>query len=451
MLKQRLHFFYPRSPFDARIEYVLDFLSNHPLCPEGLIFCKNENLEERDIAIYYGQAQAGKGFFIPASAIVFTTPMPSFPDLKPHGFHYEAFTLYGLRTVALEEEVPFFTDRRFGFDLLETIFFHISRIEEHHCTPDQLDTWDMMKSSEQFLSKHGLEEEPVVDHLVYCFFAALGLAVEKPKTVYRMSHDIDVLEKFPNALAYLKAAAKLVLGGKGWKLQKDLFLAYWKRQLGEKEDPFDTFDWLLKKGTWSGKTIYFMAGGITKFDNHYEIEDRRIKGILALAKANGYSIGLHPSYAAWKKDDLFLAEKKRLEKVVGEEVVDSRQHFLHFSFEHTPKLLEANGIKRDSSLGYQDRIGFRCGTGFPYRLYNFQEERAFSFWEIPMVFMDCALLGEENDVAKFGLHLEKFLAKNKNLTAITFNFHNSTFDPGRLDQEALIRIYKSLEEIEAFL
>ena len=444
MPPQRLHFFYPRSSFHPRVEYVLDFLRNHPLCPEGLVFRKNEDLEKEDLAIYYGQDLEGSGFFIPAEQMIFAAEIPVFSDLKPQGYRYKEFSLYGLSKSPTQVASHFCEDRRFGFDLLETIFFHISRMEEQHCTPEQLDPWDMMKSSEQFLSKHGLQEEPVVDQLVFCFFTALGFVIKKTKTAYRMSHDIDVIEKFPSVLAYLKASAKLVVAGKGWRRQKELLAAYWNVKRGEEKDPFDTFDWLLETGNWSEKTIYFMAGGITKYDNHYEIEDQRIKQVLGLAKANGYLIGLHPSYAAWMNEDLFLAEKKRLEKVVGEEVVDSRQHFLHFSFEHTPSMLEANGIKRDSSLGYQDLIGFRCGTGFPYRLYNFQEERAFSFLEIPMVFMDCALLGEENDVVEFAERTKKFLAKNKNLTAITFNFHNSTFDPGRLDREALIQVYRSL-------
>ena len=62
--------------------------------------------------------------------------------------------------------------------------------------------------------------------------------------------------------------------------------------------------------------------------------------------------------------------------------------------------------------------------------------------------MDCALLGVENDVGKFERDLKRFLSKNEYLTGVTFNFHNSIFDPGRLDSKGLIRIYKSLEDTE---
>ena len=189
------------------------------------------------------------------------------------------------------------------------------------------------------------------------------------------------MKKFSTPYQLLRSFGKLLIEGKGLAAQKKLISAYWKVKGREDKDPFDTFDWLFSTCSWPQKIIYFMAGGITKYDNHYSIADQRIKDIIALAKNKDYSMGLHPGYAAWKNPDLFLKEKKKLEEVVGEEVKHSRQHFLHFSFADTPGILEANGIKSDSTLGYQDLIGFRCGTGFPYHLYNFKEERAFDFWK----------------------------------------------------------------------
>ena len=195
MAQQTLHFFYKNTIYDSRIEYVLDFLKKHPLCPEGIGFRKNGKLEEGELAVYYGMQGLDPGFSIPAQGIAFADKVPQFSKLEPTCFRHGENQVYSINYDRVGGEQPFCKDHRFSFDIFETIFLHLSRMEEHHCVPEQLDTWDMMKSSEQFLSKYKLQEQPIVDHLVYCFFEALGFKVKKRKTEYRMSHDIDVIEK----------------------------------------------------------------------------------------------------------------------------------------------------------------------------------------------------------------------------------------------------------------
>jgi len=234
------------------------------------------------------------------------------------------------------------------------------------------------------------------------------------------------------------------------------------------KDPFDTFDWLLKKEkllssarSWAdskspheskgklqanatknssddlesadeyeltNKTLYILSGGeVPKIENHFDLNNPKVLEIIKLAKSRGYEIGIHPSYNAHLKKDLFKKEKEKLETLIGEPIKASRQHFLRWKFPETARIIEELGLKTDSTLGFSDRIGFRCGTGFPYYMYDFEKERAFEFLEIPMVVMDVGLMRDAL-FEKDNSYLETFLKANFLNTQVTFNFHNSVFD-----------------------
>ena len=80
------------------------------------------------------------------------------------------------------------------------------------------------------------------------------------------------------------------------------------------------------------------------------------------------------------------------------------------------------GIKEDSSLGYTQFIGYRCGTGFAYYIYDFKNEKAFDVLEKPITFMDSSWLHEKkrSKLSDIDILFSQFYG--------TYNFHNSTFD-----------------------
>jgi len=120
---------------------------------------------------------------------------------------------------------------------------------------------------------------------------------------------------------------------------------------------------------------------------------------------------------------------------------------LHFSFSNTIGILEEIGVKYDSTLGYQDLIGFRCGTGHNYYLYNFHKDRQSKVQEIPLVVMDGPLLMEANyNVDKAEKIIFDFMKQNNKFTKITFNFHNSTFDEVVCDSKKFKNLYFKINE-----
>jgi hypothetical protein len=291
----------------------------------------------------------------------------------------------------------------------------------------------------------------VVDHLVYCFLKALkqelGGNFKLPPnfpTQYRLTYDVDLLEKYAKFPPF-RSFAKYLFKTPNLAALSTLAATYWATKLGQTKDPYLTFDWMLRHDFKGGQIVYFLVSGASKYDKPFPEINHKYKETVRLAQERGATIGLHPSYNSVDSLERMISEKEILEDLAGEKIRHSRQHFLHFSWEATPEILEKAGIEEDSSLGFSDRIGFRCGTGFPYFLYHFSRERPHHLKETPMVLMDVGLMREAgNQGEKVQMLWDDFLSNNPYLTQITFNFHNSRFFDAALDGVDLKRLFHSL-------
>ena len=103
-------------------------------------------------------------------------------------------------------------------------------------------------------------------------------------------------------------------------------------------------------------------------------------------------------------------------------------------------------MKIDSTLGFPDIIGFRCGTGFKYFLYDFENEKQSLIKELPLIVMDSSLLYMycKNNSSCFRKNCIDFIDSNRFNTHITFNFHNTTFDRSLKSRTGMINIYSEL-------
>ena len=430
--------------FEQRIKYVFDFIANHPLAQKQISF--SLEAQKHTASISYGQDKTGT-YHIPRQNLIFNTNPIHPSQLITNSFQNKDITLYSVEKQKHKKNKEFVNNNQFNFDIIETIFFHISRYEEHIIQQDMKENWGLGFKENHFIPRNSLQETPVVDHLVFAFLDAIGAQPKRQKTIYRLTHDVDNPRKLPNLYKLIKASGRLlIIERKGLSAQWNLFNTYRKMLTGKGKDPYDTFDWLFRKEKQE-KVVYFMAGGITKFDNFYKIDSPIAKDIIRQARNKGYQLGLHPSYAAYNREDLYSKEKQALEKVLGEKIVLARQHYLRFQFPKTADIIENQGIKEDSTLGYRDMIGFRCGTGFGYQLYNFDKEQAYKFIETPLIIMEWSLIEQDNyDFKKIQKHLDSFLEKNRFLTKVTILFHNSIFDMVAESNPKLKELYQKLTQ-----
>jgi len=427
------------SLFQKRIDYVLEFISQHPLLSGQIDFTRQEN-SNFDMVLSYGIQELGS-FFIPVQKIIFSDNPSNFNQLVANKYYFTTVPIYSVEWSKTSEVKDFFSQKSFQFDIIETIFFHISRIEEWDCTDQNLDQWGMMKTNQQFLVKHQLHQIPVIDHLIYAFAQVLNIQFNPPKSTIRITHDIDETTQSANFLKSLRSSAGIIWRRQNWTS----IIRTWKALFNNQKNNYDTFDWMLSDSATMEKCIYFLVDGKTKYDTPYDLGTPRMQTIFQMCKEKNYKIGIHPSYACWKNQKKFKEEKEKLEALVNLPIEISRQHYLHFNFKITPNILDQQKIKEDSTMGFNDRIGFRCGTGFGYHLYDFENEKPFNFIETPLIVMDSSLLMETNyDLEKTTQLWTSFLAKNKRYTKITFNFHNTRFYDANIHGIPLKKWYQEL-------
>jgi len=162
---------------------------------------------------------------------------------------------------------------------------------------------------------------------------------------------------------------------------------------------------------------------------------------------NGGEIGLH-GIDAWIDSVNGQGEKAEIEKVTGTAIAGVRMHWLYFNAE-SPVQLEKTGFAYDSTVGYNETIGYRAGTMQVYKPLSVSR-----LLELPMHVMDTALFYPSH------LHLSPEEAR-KRVDALmentvqwggvlTFNWHDRSLAPERQWGEFYAATIKNLSAAGAW-
>jgi peptidoglycan/xylan/chitin deacetylase (PgdA/CDA1 family) len=172
-------------------------------------------------------------------------------------------------------------------------------------------------------------------------------------------------------------------------------------------DPLCCYErWLdVEKNVGARSTFFFWPGwkAVAKHhpsDCNYELTDRilfdgqkcTVEEMIQEMDRRGWEIGLHPSWYSFDNIDEMKRQKEALETSLGHDVVSVRQHYLHYDIRVTPSIQAQAGFKYDSTLGFNDNVGFRFGTCYPWKLYDISAEEKLPITEIPLLIQDGALL-----------------------------------------------------------
>jgi hypothetical protein len=101
-------------------------------------------------------------------------------------------------------------------------------------------------------------------------------------------------------------------------------------------------------------------------------------------KSEGCELGVH-GIDAWHSPEKGRAERARIAEISGESDIGVRMHWL-LRDAKTESVLESSGYTYDSTVGYNETIGYRAGTGQVYRPLGAQK-----LLEIPVHIQDGAL------------------------------------------------------------
>ena len=193
-----------------------------------------------------------------------------------------------------------------------------------------------------------------------------------------LTHDLDAVRT--RRLAAL--AGEAARGRPGLALRRALGPdARWRsvgalRALAERHGTRAT--WFAKPGAWAPEDVPTPLG-------------RRYRRLLRSLEADGHAVGWHPGYGAHDHAGRLEAERARLAAALGHAPTVVRTHFLRWTEPATPRLLLANGVRIDSTLGFAEHEGFRRGTAHPFRVYDVAADRVTDLWEAPLAAMDTTL------------------------------------------------------------
>lgn len=333
---------------------------------------------------------------------------------------------------------------RVGYDIFGLIYWMLTRQEEVGRT--DLDAHGRFPGVASHAYKCGYLERPIVDEWLHLLGQVIirvwpFISLKQHSFSMRVSHDVDAPSRFAfsRPASLLKDILRCVLKEKNLK---SALLAPFIRMSSKARlhalDPYNTFDWLMDRSEKHGlvSAFYFICGRTDPAkDADYEIEDQAIIELMKRIHERGHEIGLHPSYASYQSPQIIQLEFERLRKScqaagIHQDNWGGRMHYLRWEQPTTMNGWDSAGISYDSTLGYADQPGFRCGTCFEYRGFDPVEKTARNIIIRPLVAMDVTVI----DYLGLGVGekaREKFLSLKQACSAVggvfTVLWHNSCF------------------------
>jgi len=173
------------------------------------------------------------------------------------------------------------------------------------------------------------------------------------------------------------------------------------------KDPIHCYErWLEAEEKIKAKSTFFFSPGWSNIKKHHEsdclynlndniVYDNQKCSVLEMIKeiaGKGWEVGLHPSFSSHKNVDELMRQKDSFEKAVGMQTLSVRQHHLYYDIKKTPSVHAEAGFKYDSTLGFNDNVGFRFGSCYPWYLTDLKYNKTLPVMEIPLIIQDGAML-----------------------------------------------------------
>jgi len=293
-------------------------------------------------------------------------------------------------------------DERYAckYDLLWNAFVFLSRFEEYLCE-------DKGRTTDSYAFKHPRIDKRTFDiPIVNSLFNELEELIkknfpnltfgEKERPKIELSHDVDYIEKTLRArfkqtahnayntlmsiyrpVRFLKGASSTI----GFLFSNPSYWCfdYWERVEKDLEKR-STFYVYIKTDKKRFKSWIL--------DPSYDVyKDEKLQQTLKHLIAEGFEIGLHGSFNSAVCEESLAKEKEILENSINCEITKVRQHWLRYEERVTP-YIHNRLFQYDSTLGWNDKMGFRSGCASRYRPYDHANQKAFDFFETPQIIMD---------------------------------------------------------------
>jgi len=155
----------------------------------------------------------------------------------------------------------------------------------------------------------------------------------------------------------------------------------------------------------------------------------------------GCEIGLH-GIDAWRDSSSGQAELDEIRRVTGAADIGVRMHWLYFG-ERSPEVLEGAGADYDSTVGYNETVGYRAGTAQVYK-----PPSANRLLELPLHIMDTALFYPSHLGLSPGEAKSRVDSVIENAVrmggCVTVNWHDRSIAPERLWEDFYVELVAGL-------
>jgi len=290
-----------------------------------------------------------------------------------------------------------------GLDVAGSVFFMLTRYEE--AVLSFRDRHGRFPAEASLAYREDFLDRPIVDEYLEILWACMkrlwpGLKRKEWSYQVYLSHDID------HPLGVVNKSWLQVVKNIGGDLirRKDVDLAFrrFKAKLTRDYsiDPFNTFSFIMDLSEQYGlkSSFYFKTGfSNEQFDESYSLNSPWMEKLLRNIYERGHEIGLHTSYDAYNDPNRTRSEFEALLRVADKlNVVQrqwgGRQHYLRWENPVTWQIWEDAGLDYDSTLGFADHVGFRCGTCRDFPVFNLKTREPLRLRERPLIAMDTTLL-----------------------------------------------------------
>lgn len=367
------------------LEYQVDFQSDNDTSAATVLVLPNGKtiaIEDHFFA-FHSETEYLNPANIPTEALTFPHPFEKGAQLT---------VIFGQPAFSFDE-----SGARCGLDLFAATFFMLSRWEEY-ARPER-DAHGRFPAAAALAFKSGFLHRPVVNEyaeLIRLLCAKLDVILPAPKRTYQLvpTHDVDHPQLWRSSADRLRTLAGSLF------VRRNLNEALWwlSGPIWQKKDPYDTFDYLMDRSEKHGCRSQFNFMGQRKPDSdcYYPLDTPFVRNLMAKIKKRGHHIGFHPSYEAYDQPNLRAPEWASIRSVAAgqqgpPDVHGGRQHYLRFSVPFTWQHWEDQGLQTDSSLGYSEAEGFRCGICVSYPVFNFLTRQQLQLREQPLLAMEVTL------------------------------------------------------------
>ena len=291
-----------------------------------------------------------------------------------------------------------------GIDILGGIFFMLSRYEE--IVVKERDEHDRFSAKSSIAYKENFLFRPIANEYLELLFAllkSLWPSLERKERQFRIcpTHDVDVPFTYLNMPFHTVMRRMLgdVLKRKSVKKAFQTYTNWHHVAKNELEyDPVYTFDFIMTESEKHNlkSAFYFLPSSSPEYAIKYSVTFPQMQCLLKEINERKHVIGIHGHYGTYLNKDSFSADVVLLKEIMSscrieQPLKGGRQHYLQWKNPETFQIWESAGMEYDSSLGFADSAGFRCGTCYEYPVYDCIRHKKLCLKECPLVAMECSV------------------------------------------------------------